>query len=62
MAFFGQTANIHKPMKKLIKYLNENYTINLVGLEKSGAFVEHAEMISDKLENTQMVLLGNNYI
>lgn len=62
LAFFGQTANIHKPMKKLIKYLNENYTINLVGLEKSGAFVEHAEMISDKLENNQMVLLGNNYI
>ena len=62
LAFFGQTANIHKPMKKLIKYLNENYTINLVGLEKSGAFVEHAEMISDKLKNNQIVLLGNSYI
>lgn len=62
LAFFGQTANIHKPMKKLIKYLNKNYTINLVGLEKSGAFVEHAEMISDKLKNNQIVLLGNSYI
>ena len=62
LAFFGQTANIHKPMRKLIKYLNKNYTINLVGLEKSGAFVEHAEMIADKLKNNQIVLLGNNYI
>lgn len=62
LAFFGQTANIHKPMKKLIKYLNKNFTINLVGLEKSGAFVEHAEVISDKLEKNQIILLGNNYI
>lgn len=62
LAFFGQTANIHKPMKKLIKYLNENYTINMVGLEKSGAFVEHAEMIADELKSNQMVLLGNDYI
>ncbi len=62
LAFFGQTANIHKPMKKLIKYLNKNYAINLVGLEKSGAFVEHAEMIADKLKNNQIVLLGNSYI
>ncbi|WP_353507126.1 hypothetical protein, partial [Thomasclavelia cocleata] len=45
-----------------IKYLNKNFTINLVGLEKSGAFVEHAEVISDKLEKNQIILLGNNYI
>ncbi len=62
LAFFGQTANIHKPMKKLIKYLKDNHTINLVGLEKSGAFVEHAEMISNKIEKNQIILLGNNYI
>ena len=30
LAFFGQTANIHKPMKKLIKYLNKNYTIEFM--------------------------------
>lgn len=62
LAFFGQTANIHKPMKKLIKYLNGKHTINLVGLEKSGAFVEHAEMIANKLKSNQIVPLGNNYI
>lgn len=62
LAFFGQTANLHKPMRKLITYLNVHHHIYLVGLEKSGAFVEHAEQISEKLLPNQMLLLGNRYI
>ncbi|ABX31151.1 conserved hypothetical protein [Petrotoga mobilis SJ95] len=62
LAFFGQTANIHKPMRKLISFLNSKYAIYLVGLEKSGSFVEHASQISQKLRKNQIVLLGNKYI
>ena len=62
LAFFGQTANIHKPMRKLITFLNQNHTIYIVGLEKSGSFVEHAEHVSKKMLPKQILLLGNRYI
>lgn len=62
LAFFGQTANLHKPMRKLMTYLNEKYAIYLVGLEKSGSFVEHAVQVSKKMLPKQMLLLGNSYI
>ena len=62
LAFFGQTANIHKPMRKLIKFLHENHTIYLVGLEKSGAFVEHAVQAAEKMQKKQFITLGNKYI
>lgn len=62
LAFFGQTANIHKPMRKLIRFLNQKHAIYLVGLEKSGSFVEHAEQLSKKIQSNQFVLLGNKYI
>lgn len=62
LAFFGQTANIHKPMRKLIAFLNRKHCIYLVGLEKSGAFVEHAAQISLKMKQGQIIPLGNRYI
>ena len=62
LAFFGQTANIHKPMRKLITFLHQQHAIYLVGLEKSGSFVEHAEQVSKKLLPKQILLLGNKYI
>lgn len=62
LAFFGQTANIHRPMLELIRYLKSHHDINLVGLEKGGAFVEHASMIKDKIKDNQIVLLGSDYI
>ncbi|HPH11688.1 MAG TPA: DNA double-strand break repair nuclease NurA [Thermotogota bacterium] len=62
LAFFGQTANIHEPMRKLITYLNKHHAIYLVGLEKSGPFVEHAEQVSEKMIPKQIILLGNKYI
>jgi hypothetical protein len=49
-------------MRKLIDYLQKKHNIYLVGLEKSGAFVEHAIQVSPKLSRNQYVLLGNNYI
>lgn len=62
LAFFGQTANLHKSMRSLITYLNKYHAIYMVGLEKSGAFVEHAAQVSKKLQPNQMILLGNRYI
>ncbi len=62
LAFYGQTANIHKPMRKLITYLNKFHSIYMVGLEKSGSFVEHAEQVSKKMKQKQILLLGNKYI
>ena len=62
LAFFGQTANMHKPMRKLMRFLNEKHSIYLVGLEKSGAFVEHAAQISQKMLPKQFIALGNKYI
>ncbi len=62
LAFFGQTANLHKPMRKLMTFLNQNHSIYLVGLEKSGSFVEHAVQASKKMLPKQMLLLGNSYI
>ncbi len=62
LAFFGQTANLHKPMRELMTYLNQHYAIYLVGLEKSGSFVEHAVQASKKMLPKQMLLLGNSYI
>src|SRR5262249_53433085 len=47
--FFGQTANLYKPMLDLVGWLQEKHDLFLVGLEKSGAFVEHAQEVKDKL-------------
>lgn len=62
LAFFGQTANLHKPMRQLMINLNEHHAIYLVGLEKSGSFVEHAVQASKRMLPKQMLLLGNSYI
>ena len=66
LGFFGQTANLHKDMRNLCSFFIKNYNLKLVGLEKSGAFVEHAGEISKgddaPLEKGNIFLLSNNYI
>lgn len=62
LAFFGQTANMHRPMRDLVKFLLKQHTLYLAGLEKSGAFVEHADEITDRLEDGSVLLLDNEYI
>lgn len=62
LSFGGETANMHKPMQALLTYLSENNKINLVGVETSGAFVDHARQIKDKLKSGQVFLLNNDYI
>ncbi len=62
LAFFGQTANMHRPMQRLIEYLFDNHELHLAGLEKSGAFVEHADEIMRRLKPNSVLLLDNTYI
>lgn len=66
LAFFGQTANFHKPMRALMNYLlrpnSKNAKIRLVGVEKSGAFVDHAAAIQSKMDNGTLLIPSNEYI
>jgi hypothetical protein len=68
LSFSGQTANMHKPMRELCNYLLDKKNLFLVGLEKSGAFVEHAHEIclpkegKVVLDKGKYILLSNQYI
>lgn len=73
LAFFGQTAQLSVPMRELVIFLqNQPYPhqgngattsyFNAVGLEKSGAFVDHAVQIDDRLNPGSVLILGNRYI
>lgn len=65
LAFFGQTANLHKPMRRLVTYLFDRHDLYLVGLEKSGAFVDHAGEISKALGDMaggRVMALTDEYI
>ncbi|HBI46863.1 MAG TPA: NurA domain-containing protein [Planctomycetales bacterium] len=62
LAFFGQTANMHQPMRSLVRFLFDRHNLYLAGLEKSGAFVEHAAEISQTLASGSILLLDDVYI
>jgi hypothetical protein len=65
LAFFGQTANIHKLFRNMINFISEKYTLSVAGLEKSGSFVEHANEIiknSNIIKQNQYLLLNNKHI
>lgn len=62
LAFFGQTANMHRPMRELVNHLLDHNDLYLAGLEKSGSFVEHADEITNKLDPGTVLILDNDYI
>jgi hypothetical protein len=62
LGFFGQTANLHKPFRALMNFLLVQHNCYLAGLEKSGAFVEHAHEISQLLQPGTVLLLNDDYI
>jgi hypothetical protein len=72
LAFFGQTAPLSQPMRELATFLGEQprpdepsstYSLlNVVGFEKSGAFVEHAQQIQDQLQPNSALILSTDYI
>ena len=62
LAYFGQTANLFKPMRQLVTFLFERHNLYLSGLEKSGPFVEHADEIAQRIEPGHYLILDNDYI
>lgn len=62
LAYYGNSSRMYKPMRNLVNYLFDKYDLSLVGLEKSGTFVEHAMEISELIPNNSALLLKDNYI
>lgn len=66
LGFFGQTANLQGPMQDLMAHLmnpaNVGATIHAVGVEKSGAFVDHAAAIATKMEPGTLLIPSDEYI
>ncbi len=62
LAFFGQTANMYKKMRSLVRYLLDEHNLFMAGLEKSGAFVEHAAEVSSAMKDDTVLVLDNDYI
>ncbi|MBF2056841.1 MAG: DNA double-strand break repair nuclease NurA [Cyanobacterium sp. T60_A2020_053] len=60
--FFGQPARLHDPMQDLVNWLLDEHNILLTGLEKSGAFVDHAQDIQNKLERGKVLIPSDDYI
>lgn len=68
LAFFGLVAPLYRPMRELVEYLVSQPnglggpTLRLAGLEKSGAFVEHAAAIQERLRPSSFFVVGDGYI
>ena len=62
LGFFGTTSRFYLPMRSLIEFLSRDIPIHILGVEKSGAFVDHALLIQERLKRRQALLLGNEYI
>jgi hypothetical protein len=73
LAFFGQTAPLSKPMRELASFLGARpdpdgppgstmSLLNVAGLEKSGAFVDHAQEIERGLPANHALILSTDYI
>lgn len=62
LAFFGQTAKLHAPFRAALDWMRGSAQINLVGLEKSGAFVDHAREIETRIPIGHALILTDDYI
>jgi len=72
LACFGQTAPLSKPLREMATFLGNQpdpadparriSLLNVAGLEKSGAFVEHAIQIDRSLRPGAALALSNDYI
>ena len=62
LAFFGQTARMHEPMRALATFLLERHGFFMAGLEKSGAFVEHAHELKGTLPPGTVLVLNDDHI
>lgn len=65
LGFFGQTANLQGPMQDLMAHLldpKNGPTVRIVGVEKSGAFVDHAMAVEPLMERGSLLIPSDEYI
>ncbi len=63
LAFFSKTFRLCVHYRNLFTYINEKaIPLYLVGLEKSGTFVEHALLIKEKLKEGKYYIFNEDYI
>lgn len=73
LAFFGQTAPLSAAMRELAVFLHKQPDLtgasgtttslfNVIGLEKSGPFVDHALQLDAHLPEGHALILNNDYI
>jgi hypothetical protein len=68
LAFFGLVAPLYRPMRELVEHLlsepggPNGPTLRVAGLEKSGAFVEHAAAIQNSVRQGTFLVVGDKYI
>jgi hypothetical protein len=62
LAFFGQTARMFEKMRTLVAYLLQHHNLFMAGVEKSGAFVEHAAEVAEIMKDGSVLILDNDYI
>ena len=60
--WFGVTASMHRLMLELNNWLFDTHNLYLAGLEKSGAFVEHAAAVQELIPPGSVLLLDDEYI
>lgn len=66
LAFFGNTAPLRLPMRELAAHLmsrdSRGSQLLAVGVEKSGAFCEHADQIAEQMPPGSIVIMSNDYV
>jgi len=67
LAFFGLVASLYRPMRELMAHLLpakgvEGPRVRLAGIDKTGAFAEHAETIRDSMLPGSVLVCSNDYI
>ena len=63
LAFFSKTFRLCAHFRNLFSFLsNTEMPVYLVGIEKTGPFVEHANFIKDKLKKGQFYIFNEQYI
>ncbi len=65
LSFYGQVSNLQQQVRDYFNFLHsQGVSFYLVGVEKSGAFVEHARLLKKKglLPPSSFMLLDSDYI
>lgn len=63
LALYSQYSRLIPSMRDMISFISENHKLYIVGVEKSGVFFEHSEIVNMKLKNIgEYFIPDNKYI